>query len=68
MIKAVAEELIPLEMLLTERTLVNGVVRVLNGYVNYLKRAGKDSAVHEDAADCVTENQNDTDKCRAADN
>ena len=68
LITATDEELIASEMLTTGRELVNTAVKLINGYMNYLKRAGKKSAVHEDPAEYVTENQNETDNFPAADN
>ena len=68
LITAFDEKLIPPEMLSTGRRLVNTAVKLLNGYMNYLKRAGKKSAVHEDPAEYVTGNQNNTNSSPAADN
>ena len=68
LITATDEELISPEMQASGRDLVNTAVKLINGYMNYLKRAGKKSAVHEDPAEYVTENQNDTDNSPAADN
>ncbi len=39
MITALDEELIPREMLQRGRDLTGSAVRLLNGYMNYLKRA-----------------------------
>jgi hypothetical protein len=57
LITATDEELIPPEMLATGRDLVNTAVKLVNGYMNYLKRAGKKSAVHEDSAEYLTNNR-----------
>lgn len=41
LITASDEGLIPVEMLAEGRELVNEAVKILNGYMNYLKRASK---------------------------
>jgi hypothetical protein len=61
LITAADEELIPSEMLSKGRSLVNTAVKVLNGYMNYLKRAGKNPAIREDLAQYATSNRGDTD-------
>ncbi len=44
LITAQDEDLIPDEMLKRGRELVNTAVKLVNGYMNYLKRAGKQSS------------------------
>ena len=48
LITAHDEEFIDKNLLNKGRDLVNDAVKLLNGYMNYLKKAGKDSSVHED--------------------
>jgi len=60
LITAVDEELMPSEMLSTGRGLVNTAVKLLSGYMNYLKRAGKKAGVREDLEEYATANQGDT--------
>ena len=55
-----ASALISPEMLWMGRGLVNTAVRCLNGYMNYLKGAGKKAVVGEDLAEYATANQGDT--------
>jgi len=44
------EEFIPLETLNKGRELVNTAVKLINGYMNYLKRAEKNPSVDEDTS------------------
>ena len=60
LITAVDEELIPPEMLSAGRSLENTAVRLINGYMNYLKRAGKKSGIREDLPQYAASNQGDT--------
>jgi hypothetical protein len=53
--------MIPSEMLATGRDLVNTAVKLINGHMNYLKRAAKKSAVREDVAEHLTAYLNNTD-------
>ncbi len=48
LITAHDEELIDKNLLNKGRDMVNTAVKLLNGYMNYLKKASKDSSVHED--------------------
>jgi four helix bundle protein len=48
LITANDENLIPSEILSEGRGFVNTAVKLINGYMNYLKRAGKKQSVHED--------------------
>ena len=41
-------------MLSEGRNLVNSAVKLINGYMNYLKRAGEKQAVHEDVTPYAT--------------
>jgi len=50
LITANDEELIPKKMLDEGRELVNTAVKLLNGYISYLQRAGKQSAVYEESS------------------
>lgn len=59
LITAVDEDLTSPEMLSTGRSLVNTAVKLINGYMNYLKRAAMSSRVGEDLAEYVTQDQND---------
>jgi four helix bundle protein len=68
LITATDEELIPSEMLATGRELVNTAVKLINGYMRYLKRAGKKSAVREEPAEYLTGHHNDTDDYPIANN
>ncbi len=60
LITAVDEELIPREKLSKGRGLVNTAVKLINGYMNYLKRAGKKPAICEDSAEYLTGDRTDT--------
>jgi len=61
LITGVDEGLIPPEMLSKGRKLVNTAVKLINGYMNYLKRAGKNSTVREDPSEYLTAAQNNPD-------
>jgi hypothetical protein len=50
------------------KKLIHSIVCRNSETLNYLKRAGRKSAVHEDPAEYVTGNQNDADNSPAADN
>jgi len=50
LITAMDEELIPSEMLDKGRDLVNNSVRLINGYMNYLKRVSRGKTVKEPPA------------------
>ena len=50
LITANDESFISTDMLSEGRNLVNTSVKLINGYMNYLKRAGKEHAVHEDVS------------------
>jgi len=50
LITANDENFISTDMLSEGRNLVNTAVKLINGYMNYLKRAGKKQAVHEDVS------------------
>jgi four helix bundle protein len=54
LITATDEELIPAEMLATGRDLVNTAVKLINGYMSYLRRAGTRSDVKETLAQYVS--------------
>jgi four helix bundle protein len=58
LITAADEDLIPPEMLSRGRKLVNTAVKLINGYMNYLKRAGMSSRVGEDLAKYASEDEN----------
>ena len=60
LITAVDEELIPSEMLSKGRNLVDTAVKLINGYMNYLKRAGTRSGVNEPLAEygCAADEHN----------
>ena len=47
LITAYEESLMPEEMLIKGRELVNTAVKLVNGYMNYLKKAGNKSTVSE---------------------
>jgi len=50
LITANDESFISTEILSEGRNIVNTAVKLINGYMNYLKRAGKKQAVHEDVS------------------
>jgi len=50
------------------RGLDNIAVKLINGYMSYLKRAGKKSAVREKPAEYLTTHDNDTDDYPIANN
>ena len=50
LITAADEGLLSPELLARGRELVGQAVKLLNGYMNYLQRAGRTNAVHEDSA------------------
>ncbi len=50
LITANDESFISTDMLSEGRNLVNTSAKLINGYMNYLKRAGKKQAVHEDVS------------------
>ena len=54
LITAYDEGLIPEEMLKKGRELVNTAVKLVNGYMNYLKKTGNKSTAREDPAECLT--------------
>jgi len=54
LITAHDEGLIPEEMLERGRELVNTAMKWVNGYMNYLKKAGNKSTVKEDPAEYLT--------------
>ena len=54
LITAVDEDLMRADMLSMGRDLVNTSVRLISGYMNYLKRAGKSSHIREDMAEYLT--------------
>jgi len=56
LITAYDEGFIPEEMLKKGRELVNTAVKLVNGYMNYLKRAGNKSTIREDPAEYLTTN------------
>ncbi len=56
LITATDEELIPSEMLATGRELVNTAVKLINGYMSYLRRAGQEQTVREEPAEYLTNN------------
>ena len=45
-------------MLAKWRNLANIAVKLINGYMNYLKKAGKGQTVKEDPAEYITEDHN----------
>ena len=54
LITAYDEGLMPEEMLIKGRELVNTAVKLVNGYMNYLKKAGNKSTVRENPAEYLT--------------
>ena len=48
------EGLIPPDALTKGRDLVNGAVKLINGYMNYLKRAAKEPSIQEEPAEYFT--------------
>jgi four helix bundle protein len=56
LITAHDEGLISEEMLKKGRELVNTAVKLVNGYMNYLKRAGDKPTIREDPAEYLTTN------------
>jgi four helix bundle protein len=62
LITAHDEEFIVPEMLSKGRGLVNNAVKLINGYMNYLKRAAKGSSIQEESAEYITK------ECTAPDN
>lgn len=50
LITANDEEMISAELLNKGRKLVNNAVKLINGYMNYLKRAGKNPSISEDVS------------------
>ena len=54
LITAHDEGLIPDEMLKKGRELVNTAVKLVNGYMNYLKKAGNKSTVRENSEEYLT--------------
>jgi four helix bundle protein len=55
LITAFDDGLIDEALLLRGRNLVNAAVRLINGYMSYLKRAGGSSGVRESGAEYLTE-------------
>ena len=48
------EGLIPPDILTKGRGLVNSAVKLINGYMNYLKRAAKEPSIQEEPAEYFT--------------
>ena len=63
LITANDENLISADILSDGRNLVNTSVKLINGYMNYLKRAGEKQAVHEDVSSygMFDQNHNESD-------
>ena len=58
-ITAYDEKLISNELYTKGRNLVIDAVRLVNGYMNYLRRVGSKNEVHDDIAEYITSNQTD---------
>jgi len=54
LITAVDEGILPPQMLTKGRNLVNWAVKLINGYMNYLKRAAKEPSIQEEPAEYFT--------------
>ena len=61
LITADDEELISHEILPKGRNLVNRAVKLINGYMNYLKRVGKRPVINEDPSEYFTEDHGNLD-------
>ena len=68
LITARDEELVTEEILSQGRELVNFAVKLTNGYINYLRRAGKKSSVREDSSKYVVDGSDSCEELRDLDN